>query len=226
MSDKSIPLMPLKKVLFPRQEIVLQIFEERYKEMLSYCVENNEEFGIVLIDSGEEVGDEAIPHGVGTTIKIREIVPTSNNRILLTGYGDKRFQIDTTVTHHPYPEAKVSFNLPTDLRGNGLSGAASPNILFDMIWESYLEVLTMRDALASSWRKIPDTRPQIHKFCNQVGSITEGYAPDLLRQDLLSTYDGEQRLSVADNLLQKAKTKIRKQLSFLQATRFGGANRN
>ena len=226
MSDKSIPLMPLKKVLFPRQEIVLQIFEERYKEMLSYCVENDEEFGIVLIDSGEEVGDEAIPHGVGTTIKIREIVPTSNNRLLLTGYGDKRFQIDTTVTHHPYPEAKVSFNLPTDLRGNGLSGAASPNILFDMIWESYLEVLTMRDALASSWRKIPDTRPQIHKFCNQVGSITEGYAPDLLRQDLLSTYDGEQRLSVADNLLQKAKTKIRKQLSFLQAARFGGANRN
>ena len=83
MPPKSIPLMPLKKVLFPRQEIVLQIFEERYKEMLSYCLENNEQFGVVLIDSGEEVGDEAIPHGIGTTVKIREILPTSNNRIFI-----------------------------------------------------------------------------------------------------------------------------------------------
>jgi len=226
MSAKSIPLMPLKKVLFPRQEIVLQIFEERYKEMLSYCVENNEQFGVVLIDSGEEVGDEAIPHGIGTTVKIREIVPTSNDRILLTGYGHKRFQIDTAITHYPYPEAKVSFNLPTDLNKNTSPNAVSPNVLPGTIWESYLEVLAMRDALASSWRKVPHSHPQIHKFCDQVGSITEGYAPDLLRQDLLSTYDGEERLPVADNLLQKAKTKIEKQLNFLQATRFGGTNRN
>ena len=84
----------------------------------------------------------------------------------------------------------------------------------------------MRDALASSWRKIPDTRPAVHKFCNQVGAITEGYAHDLLRQDLLSTYVGEQRLPVANSLLQEAKTKIKKQLNFLQATRFGGTNRN
>ncbi len=222
----SIPLMPLKKVLFPRQEIVLQIFEERYKEMLSYCAENNKQFGVVLIDSGEEVGDEAIPHGIGTTVRIREIVPTSNNRILLTGYGHKRFQIDTAITHYPYPEAKVSFNLPTDLNEHRSLNTVSPNVLSPKIWESYLEVLAMRDALASSWRKAPDTHPQIHKFCDQVGSMTEGYAPDLLRQDLLSTYDGEQRLPVADNLLQKAKTKIYKQLNFLQATRFGGANRN
>ena len=226
MPDKSIPLMPLKKVLFPRQEIVLQIFEDRYKEMLTYCAENNVEFGVVLIDSGEEVGGEAIPHGVGTTVKIREIVPTRNNRILLTGYGDKRFQINTNVSHVPYPQADVSFNLPTDLHENKSNSVISPNALFDMIWESYIEVLTMRDALASSWRKIPDARPNVHKFCNQVGAITEGYAPDLLRQDLLSTYDGEQRLPVANTLLHEAKIKIKKQLNFLQATRFGGTNRN
>lgn len=226
MPPKNIPLMPLKKVLFPQQEIVLQIFEERYKEMLSYCVENNEQFGVVLIDSGKEVGDEAIPHSIGTTLKIREIVTTSSDRILLTGYGHKRFQIDTAITHYPYPEAKVLFNFPTDLKENTSINTVSPNVLPDIIWKSYLEVLAMRDALASSWRKVPNSHPQIHKFCNQVGSITEGYAPDLLRQDLLSTYDGEQRLPIADDLLQKAKTKIKKQLNFLQATRFGGTNRN
>ena len=80
--------------------------------------EYDEKFGVVLIDSGKEVGDEAIPHGVGTTVKIREIVPTSNNRILLTGYGDKRFQITTTLTHKPYPQANVSFDLPNDSEQN------------------------------------------------------------------------------------------------------------
>jgi len=226
MPDKNIPLMPLEKVLFPGQEIVLQIFEDRYKEMLSYCTGYDEKFGVVLIDSGKEVGGEAIPHGVGTTVKIREIVPTSNNRILLTGYGDKRFQINTTLTHKPYPQANVSFDLPNDSEQNKSQNTIPSNTLLNMIWESYLEVLAMRDALASSWRKTPDTCPAVHKFCNQVGAITEGYAHDLLRQDLLSTYDGEQRLPAANSLLQEAKTKIKKQLNFLQATRFGGTNRN
>ncbi len=112
MPDKNIPLMPLKKVLFPGQEIVLQIFEDRYREMLSFCTEYDEQFGVVLIDSGKEIGSEAIPHGVGTTVRIREIVPTRNNRILLTGYGDKRFQINTTLTHKPYPRTKYQIPPP------------------------------------------------------------------------------------------------------------------
>jgi ATP-dependent Lon protease len=49
MSEILLPLFPLKVVLFPRTEIPLHIFEERYKEMIGECLENGSEFGIVLV---------------------------------------------------------------------------------------------------------------------------------------------------------------------------------
>src|SRR5262245_991779 len=44
-----LPVFPLQVVLFPRTEIPLHIFEERYKEMIGECIEARSEFGIVLV---------------------------------------------------------------------------------------------------------------------------------------------------------------------------------
>lgn len=41
------PLFPLKLVLFPGETIPLHIFENRYREMINYCLQNEEPFGIV-----------------------------------------------------------------------------------------------------------------------------------------------------------------------------------
>ena len=49
MPDSLLPLFPLKVVLFPRTELPLHIFEERYKEMIGECVAEGTEFGIVLV---------------------------------------------------------------------------------------------------------------------------------------------------------------------------------
>jgi len=49
MSESLLPLFPLKVVLFPRTEIPLHIFEERYKEMIGECLERRSEFGVVLV---------------------------------------------------------------------------------------------------------------------------------------------------------------------------------
>jgi Lon protease-like protein len=45
---KLLPLFPLQLVVFPRTQLPLHIFEERYKEMVGEAIENQTEFGIVL----------------------------------------------------------------------------------------------------------------------------------------------------------------------------------
>jgi Lon protease-like protein len=51
-----LPLFPLNTVLFPGTILPLHVFEERYKQMIGACLEENSRFGVVLIRSGEEVG--------------------------------------------------------------------------------------------------------------------------------------------------------------------------
>ena len=47
---KRIPLFPLGVVLLPEMLLPLHIFEERYKLMISECIEEDKPFGIVLFD--------------------------------------------------------------------------------------------------------------------------------------------------------------------------------
>ncbi len=48
MSEQSIPIFPLRTVLFPASKIPLRIFEPRYLDMVSKCLRSNTEFGVVL----------------------------------------------------------------------------------------------------------------------------------------------------------------------------------
>ena len=48
MPSRLIPLFPLQVVVFPRTQLPLHIFEERYKEMVGAAIRDNSEFGVVL----------------------------------------------------------------------------------------------------------------------------------------------------------------------------------
>ncbi|MEY3602793.1 MAG: ATP-dependent protease La substrate-binding domain, partial [Armatimonadota bacterium] len=39
MAIRSIPLFPLNLVMLPKMILPLHLFEERYKEMLAYCMD-------------------------------------------------------------------------------------------------------------------------------------------------------------------------------------------
>lgn len=64
-----VPLFPLNLVLFPGQSLPLHIFEQRYKDMLQYCLENQEPFGVVLIKDGGR-GSRGTPHSIGTLARV------------------------------------------------------------------------------------------------------------------------------------------------------------
>ena len=103
----NLPLFPLHTVLFPGATIPLQIFEDRYKEMINYCLESDSMFGIVLIKEGDEVGGPAIPHHVGTVAKITNAREISGGRIYISVLGTKRFRINEIVQDTPYLVAEV-----------------------------------------------------------------------------------------------------------------------
>lgn len=89
----TLPLFPLSFVLFPEFTVQLHVFEERYKAMISTCLERNTPFGIVLIREGEEVGPTAIPHDVGCTARILAVKQEDDGRMHLLAIGGERFRL-------------------------------------------------------------------------------------------------------------------------------------
>ena len=91
---KRLPLFPLSVTFFPGFPIQLNIFEERYKEMIEDCVNKDGKFGVVLIQEGREaLGPLAKPHQVGIVSKITKLEGRSGEQIYLEARGTRRFRI-------------------------------------------------------------------------------------------------------------------------------------
>lgn len=94
-------------MLFPGAQISLHIFEERYRLMISRCIALKENFGIVLIREGEEVGETAEPYDVGTVAKITRAIRATDGQMYITVEGISRFRIEGTVQDAPYLIAMI-----------------------------------------------------------------------------------------------------------------------
>ena len=102
-----LPLFPLQVVLYPEMPLPLHIFEPRYREMILRCREENSPFGVVLIRSGEEVGEAALPHTVGTLARITHFEELPDGRMDILVMGEARFRVRETHLRHPYLTAQV-----------------------------------------------------------------------------------------------------------------------
>ena len=90
---EEVPLFPLKTVLFPGMPLPLHIFEQRYREMIGLCSDENRPFGVVLIKDGQEVGEGATPFEVGTLAKIIGVDRMADGRMNIVTVGTQRFRI-------------------------------------------------------------------------------------------------------------------------------------
>jgi Lon protease-like protein len=88
-----LPLFPLHTVLFPGMSLPLRIFEPRYRLMINECLSTSASFGVVLISTGREVGDPAVPHTVGTTAHISAAERLPDGRLNIEVVGQQRFHI-------------------------------------------------------------------------------------------------------------------------------------
>lgn len=89
-----MPLFPLNNVvLFPGMVLPLHIFELRYREMINRCIQEQLPFGVLLIEEGQEVGEGARPHLVGTATRIVRVERMDDGRMNITTVGTQRFRV-------------------------------------------------------------------------------------------------------------------------------------
>jgi uncharacterized protein len=103
----TMPMFPLGSVLFPKMPLPLRIFEPRYLAMLgAILAEEPSEFGVVLIERGQEVGGGDARMGIGTVAQIVEL-DTSAEAVLVVALGDRRFEVTSWHGDEPFPRAEV-----------------------------------------------------------------------------------------------------------------------
>jgi Lon protease-like protein len=99
---EELPLFPLSTVLFPYATVQLHVFEDRYRQLVRDCLQFDTSFGIVLIRSGSEVGDDAEPYMVGTTVRITRVHTYDDGRMDIQVQGERRFRIRRFENSKPY----------------------------------------------------------------------------------------------------------------------------
>lgn len=110
---KETPMFPLGSVLFPGVTLPLNIFEERYRSLAKRCVNNEEPFGVVLIEKGHEVGGGDVRSSVGCLARIIEHREFPDGRWALLIRGESRILVEEWLDDDPYPNAVIT-DLPDD----------------------------------------------------------------------------------------------------------------
>lgn len=68
----TLPLFPLNTVVFPGGRLPLKIFEQRYLDMIKQAIADDTPFGLCAIKEGSETGAPAVPHDIGTFVRVTD----------------------------------------------------------------------------------------------------------------------------------------------------------
>lgn len=113
-------MFPLGTALLPAMPLSLRIFEERYLRLLGDLMTSDDpEFGVVLIERGQEVGGSDKRMNIGTIASVANI-GTLNEFYGLEAFGTQRFRVNAWLPDDPYPLADIDF-------------------IEDLIWDESLE---------------------------------------------------------------------------------------
>ena len=129
-----IPLFPLHTLLLPTTDLGLHVFEQRYRDLVSVCLRDGIEFGVILIKHGREVGGPAEPHPIGTAASIAGYARLPDGRYLLEVEGTRRFRIMTMSVNGSYPQAEVEWL--TESIGN-FADARARSLEVDQLFAAY-----------------------------------------------------------------------------------------
>src|SRR5665809_14975 len=96
-----IGLFPLDVVLLPGERVPLHIFEERYKELIAECLENSDEFGLLL-------AEEAELRTIGTSASVIEVLNRyDDGRMDVVVEGRDRFRVTRVADTRSYLTAEL-----------------------------------------------------------------------------------------------------------------------
>jgi len=203
--ERELPLFPLGgTVLFPGMNLPLQIFEDRYLQMMSDIASHDSRFGVVLIKEGKEVGAPATPYDVGTVAQVIHREDTPDGRIILLAEGQERFRSLSTVQQRPYLIAKVEL-LSLEEPNN------SPSAM--QVREKYMDYARLLAGMSNEWMKdvkLPEEDAELSYLVAQ--SLD---ANSLVKQGLLEMHSVEERLvaeiEILDLTVEHVRQRVRRE---------------
>ena len=103
---KQIPVFPLSGVIyFPKTNLPLNIFEDRYLDLVNDCFRSDKLMGMV-----QSKKENSLVYKVGCLGKISDYQETSDGRVLINLTGITRFEITREVTNQKkYREFEVDY---------------------------------------------------------------------------------------------------------------------
>jgi Lon protease-like protein len=107
MRPTTAAMFPLGTVLFPYAVLPLHVFEPRYRTMMRDVLDGDQEFGVVLIERGSEVGGGDARFAVGTMAHVVSASALPDGRFALAVVGVRRFRVERWLPDEPYPRAEV-----------------------------------------------------------------------------------------------------------------------
>ena len=141
-----IPMFPLSSVLMPAMPLSLRIFEERYLKLLGDLIaQADPEFGVVLIERGQEIGGGEKRLGFGTLASVTDI-GTLDKFYGLESIGSQRFRVNAWLPDDPYPMANIEF-------------------IADLVWD---------DALAPARDQLETKVRNVLSFASEFGDLQYG----------------------------------------------------
>lgn len=192
-----IPLFPLGVVLVPHLVLPLHIFEMRYRTLVANLTDRDpadQEFGIIAIREGAEVGSDGTPslYEVGTTAMLQRATRLDDGRYDIVTVGHRRFRLLDIDDSLPYLQGHVEFiDEPV---GN------ADELLVSRVAESYADYRTAFDPTPANEasESLPD-EPVVLSYL-----VAAALAVDTAtHQSLLEAPDAETRLRSELTLLRQ-----------------------
>ena len=203
--SETLPLFPLGTVLYPGLLLPLNIFEERYRELVRDLMDGPEprRFGVIAIRKGRETGVDGISalYQIGCTATVREVAEQEDGRYQLVTVGTQRFRLASLDKSRPYLQGEV------DLLAEEVGDEAAAGLAVHAVqrgFHRYVEALASRESVEVTVPELPD-EPLLLSYLVAASMILD--LP--VQQDLLAEPDAERRLGAERALLARETTMLR-----------------
>jgi Lon protease-like protein len=199
-SIADLPLFPLQSVLFPGGRLSMKIFEVRYLDLMSRCLRDDIDFGVVCLKQGSEVrqpGENVSFERVGVLARLRSADADGPGVLKVLCEGGRRFEFNTAQERADglwvAPQATV---LPPD-------EALRPAPRFQATVDALIRTLPVVDARSPGQvgpqRRFDDAGWVANRWCELLP------IPLAARQQLMALQDAQMRLELVDRFLRDQK---------------------
>ena len=139
---EELAIFPLATVLFPGAILPLHIFEDRYKEMMKYAIENGGVFGLSYRNDAA-IARETPPDigSIGCIAKIQAVMPLEGGRMNVISTGLLRYRVVGLPQLTPFVVARI------ELVSDDLEPGEDLNRIFDEMAETGRKFIEASQAL-------------------------------------------------------------------------------